>query len=112
MRVKMKSRDKKKYEAVKKAANPKGVQQLLEESHKINSINKVEAMTKLAAGSTYYGMCQGAYEFIITYKDPFDNTKKAFKKDQKNLELLDKDTAMDFFRSLYDARYGSFKTDF
>jgi len=59
----------------------------------------------------YYGMRQGAYESIITYKERFDNAKKAYE-DQKNPELVDKDVAMDFFRGLDDARYGSFKTDF
>ena len=71
----------------------------------------MEAITKLAACSTYYGMRQGAYESIITYKEHFNNAKKAYD-DQKNPELVDKDVAMDFFRGLDDARYGSFKTDF
>jgi len=99
------------YEKIDKAADPEGLWKLVEETHKINSISKVEAVTRLAARSTYYGMRQGAYESIITYKERFDNAKKAYE-DQDHPELEDKDVAMDFFRGLDDARYGTFKTDF
>mmetsp|Transcript_8044 Transcript_8044/g.11715 ORF Transcript_8044/g.11715 Transcript_8044/m.11715 type:complete len:223 (+) Transcript_8044:1626-2294(+) len=71
------------YEAIDKAADPEGLWQLVEETHKINSISKVEAVTRLAAQDTYYGMRQGAYESIITYKERFDNAKKAYE-DQDN----------------------------
>jgi len=41
------------------------------------------------------------------YKERFDNAKKAYE-DQDNPELEDKDVAMDFFKGLDDARYGTF----
>jgi len=83
------------YETFEQAADPEGLWQLVEETHKINSISKVEAIKKLAACSTYYHMRQGAYESIITYKEHFDNAKKAYDH-QKNPKLGDKDVAMDF----------------
>jgi len=99
------------YEDIEKAADPEGLWKLVEETHKINSISKVEAVTKLVTRTTYYSMRQGAYESIITYKERFDNAKKAYE-DQENPDLDDKDVAMDFFKGLDDARYGGFKTDF
>ena len=100
-----------KYEEIEKAADPEGLWKLVEETHKINSISKVVAVTKLATRSTYCSMRQGAYESIITYKKRFDNAKKAYE-DQENPTLNDKDVAMDFFKGLDDAQYGGFKTDF
>ena len=55
-------------------------------------------------------MWQGPYEFIITYKEWYDNAKKAYE-DQKKPILVDKDVAIDIFRGVDDARYGTFKTD-
>ena len=100
-----------KYEEIEKAADPEGLWKLVEETHKINSISKVVAVTKLATRSTYYSMRQGADESIITYKERFDNAKKACE-DQENPTLDDKDVAMDFFKGLDDARYSGFKMDF
>ena len=100
-----------KYEEIEKAADPEGLWKLVEATHKISTISKVAATTNLAARSTYYSMRQGAYASIITYKERFDNAKKAYE-DQDNPKLVDKDVAMDFFRGLDDTRYGSFKTDF
>ena len=56
------------FEDIKKATDPLELWKLVEESHKVNSISKVEAVTKLAAWTTYQGMRQGPYETIIQYK--------------------------------------------
>jgi len=87
---------------MKSAAEPEGLWKLVKETHKIDSISKVEAVTKLETCRTYYSMCQGAYESIITYRERFDNAKKAYE-DQENPDLDDKNGAMDFFTGLDDA---------
>ena len=65
----------------------------------MNSISKVEAVTKLAARSTYQGMRQGLYETIIQYKEQFDTAKKS-NEEQGNPPMEDIDIAMDFFKGL------------
>jgi len=50
-----------KYEEIDEAADPEGLWKLVEETHMVNSISKVEAVTKLYARTTYYSMRQGAY---------------------------------------------------
>lgn len=98
-----------KYDDIEKTADPEGLWRLVEETHKVTSISKVEAVTKLAARTTYQNMRQGPYESIITYKERFDNAKKAYE-DQGNPAMGDIDIAMDFFRGLDNNRYGHFKT--
>jgi len=98
-----------KYEDIKKATEPRELWNLIEETHKVNTISKVEAVTKLAARTTYQGMRQGPYETIIQYKERFDNAKKTYE-DQGNPPMEDVDIAMDFFRGLDNNRYGHFKT--
>jgi len=53
---------------------------------------------------------QGPYESIISFKERFNSALKAYE-DQDNPKMDDKDVAMDFFRSLDNARYGDFKID-
>jgi len=55
-------------------------------------------------------ICQGPYESIISYKERFNSALKAYQ-DQDNPAMEEKDIAMDFFRSLDNARYGDFKID-
>ena len=98
-----------KYEDIKKATEPRDLWNLIEETHKVNTISKVEAVTKLAARTTYQGMRQGPYETIIQYKERFDNAKKSYE-EQGNPPMEDVDIAMDFFRGLDNNRYGNFKT--
>ena len=93
-----------KFEKIDKETDPLGLWLLVEETHKVNSISKVEAVTKLAARSTYSTMRQGSYKSIITYKERFTVALKAYE-DQGNPKLDDKDITMDFFRGLDNARY-------
>ena len=97
------------FEDIKKATDPLELWKLVEESHKVNSISKVEAVTKLAARSTYQGMRQGPYERIIQYKERLDTAKKSYE-EQGNPPMEDIDIAMDFFKGLDNNRYGHFKT--
>jgi len=98
------------FEAIDEETDPLRLWLLVEETHKVNSISKVEAVTKMAARTTYQGMRQGAYESIITYKERFTVALKAYE-DQGNPEMEDGDVAMDFFRGLDNARYSHFKTE-
>ena len=99
-----------KFEKIDEETDPLGLWLLVEETHKVNSISKVEAITKLAAHSAYQTMRQGPFESIITYKERFTIALKAYNV-QGNPEMEDKDIAMDFFRGLDNARYASFKTE-
>mmetsp|Transcript_8146 Transcript_8146/g.11879 ORF Transcript_8146/g.11879 Transcript_8146/m.11879 type:complete len:557 (+) Transcript_8146:2397-4067(+) len=99
-----------KFEAIDEATDPLGLWLLVEETHKVNTISKVEAMTRLAARSTYQTMRQGPFESIITYKERFNAALKGYK-DQKNPDMDEKDIGMDFFKGLDDNRYATFKTD-
>ena len=45
---------------------------------KVDTISKVETITKLSARATYQQMRQGAYESIIVYKERFNNALKAY----------------------------------
>ena len=98
-----------KYEDIEKTADPKGLWKLVNETHKVTSISRVEDITKLAARTTSQNMRQGPYESIITYKECFDNAKKAYE-DQGNPVMGDVDIAMDFFKGLDNNRYEHFKT--
>ena len=91
-----------KFETIDKATDPLGLWLLVEETHEVNTISKVEAVTKMAAWSTYQTMRQGAFESIITYKERFNAALKGYN-DQKNPEMSEKDVAMDFFRGLDNA---------
>ena len=99
-----------KYEEIDEKTDPLELWLFVEQTHKMNSISKVEAVTKMAARSTYQAMRQGSYESIITYKEQFNSALKAYE-DEGNPAMDDKDIAMDFFRGLHNARYGSFKTE-
>ena len=99
-----------KFDAIDEATDPLGLWLLIEATHKVNTISKVKAVTKLAARSTYQTMHQGAFENIITYKERFNASLKGYN-DQGNPEMSDKDIAMDFFRGLDNARYAGFKKD-
>jgi len=76
----------------------------------VNSISKVEEVTKLAARTTYNSIRQGPYESIIAFKERFNSAHESYVA-QDNPKHEDKDSAMDFFRALDNARYGTFKTD-
>jgi len=52
---------------------------LVEETHRVNSISKVEAITKMAARTAYQSIRQGSYESIITYKERFNSALKSYK---------------------------------
>ena len=75
-----------KFEAIDEETDPLGLWLLVEETHKVNTISKVEAMTRLAARSTYQTMRQGPFESIITYKERFNAALKGYK-DQKNPDM-------------------------
>ena len=98
------------YEKVDEAADPQKLWALVEATHKVTSVSKVEAVVKLGARTSYKSTRQGTYESIITYKERFDAALKAYK-DQKNLDMDDKDVAMDFFNGLDNVRYATFKTE-
>ncbi len=83
---------------------------IIESTHKINTISEVESVTKMAARSMYQQMRQGGYENIITYKERFNNALNA-QINQGNPVIDDKDVAMDFFRGLDNARNTGFKTE-
>lgn len=65
-----------KFEEIDKAIDPLGLWLLVEEMHKVNTISKVEAMTRLAARTTYQTMRQGPFDSIITYKERFNAALK------------------------------------
>ena len=98
------------YEKVDEEADPQGLWQLVEETHKVTSVSKVEAVVKLAARNEYRNTRQGTYESIITYKDRFKAALKAYT-DQKNPDMDEKDIAMDFYNGLDNARYAIFKSE-
>eukprot|EP00590_Aulacoseira_subarctica_P002948 CAMPEP_0172417988 /NCGR_PEP_ID=MMETSP1064-20121228/4486_1 /TAXON_ID=202472 /ORGANISM="Aulacoseira subarctica , Strain CCAP 1002/5" /LENGTH=202 /DNA_ID=CAMNT_0013156619 /DNA_START=129 /DNA_END=734 /DNA_ORIENTATION=+ len=56
-----------KWEEIDEAADPVGLWQLVEETHKVNMISKVIAVMKLAARTTYNNTRQGGFESIIAY---------------------------------------------
>ena len=62
---------------------------MVEETHKVTTVSKVEAVTKLSARNTYKLMRQGNYESIIAYKERFAALKVY--QDQKNSEMADTD---------------------
>ena len=88
-----------KFDTIDEATDPLGLWLLIEETHKVNLISKVEAVTKMAPKSTYQTIRQGAFENIITYKERFNAALKGYN-DQGNPEMSEKDIAMDFFRGL------------
>jgi hypothetical protein len=83
---------------------------IFEETHKVNTVSKVQSVTKKAARATYQKMRQGAFQSIINYKERFNAALKGYK-EQKNPKMEEKDIAMDFFEGLDNARYASFKTE-
>ncbi len=98
------------WDTIEQETDPAMFWDVIENTHKINTVTKVASVTKMAARTTYQQMRQGAYENIITYKERFNNALKAYV-DQGNPALDDKDVAMDFFRGLDNARYAGFKTE-
>ena len=58
-----------KWEAIEKKTNPLELRKLVEDTHRVNSISKVQVISKLAARNTYNTICQGLYESIIAYKE-------------------------------------------
>ena len=98
------------FEEVDETTDPEGLWKLVEETHKVTTVSKVEAVTKLSARNTYKLMRQGNYESIIAYKERFNAALKAYQ-DQKNPEMADTDIAMDFFNGLDNARCASFKAE-
>ena len=84
--------------------------QIIEETHKVNTVSKVQSVAKKAARATYQKMRQGAFESIITYKERFNAALKGYE-EQKNPKMEEKDIAMDFFERLDNARYATFKTE-
>ena len=99
-----------KYEKIDKETDPLGLWLLVEETHKVNTISKVDAMTHLAARTTYQKIHQGPFESIITYKERFSAALKGYN-DQDNPPMKDKDIGMDFFNGLDNNWYATFKTD-
>jgi hypothetical protein len=97
------------WDTIEQETDPAMLWDVIESTHKINTISKVESVTKMAARTTYQQMKQGAYERIITYKERFNNALKAYT-DEGNPGMNDADVAMDFFRGLDNARYAGFKT--
>jgi len=77
-------------------------------------ISKVEVITKLAARNTYQTICQGPYESIISYKERFNSSLKAYQ-DQDNPSIAVIDNAIvleekrqalsrDAMLTMYDSR--------
>ena len=99
-----------KFKAIEKKMDPRDLWKPVEETHKVNTISKVEVITKLAARNTYQTIRQEPYELIISYKERFNSAHKAYQ-DQDNPAIEEEDIAMDFFRSLDNACYGDFKID-
>ena len=87
-----------------------GLWQIIEETHKVNTVSKVQPVTKKAARAMYQKMRQGVFASIITYKERFNAALKGYE-EQKNSKMEEKDIAMDFFEGLDNARYASFKTE-
>jgi len=56
-------------------------------------------------------MRQGAFEYIISFKQRYNNALKAYS-NQKNPVMKPEDIAMDFFSKLDNRRYAEFKTMF
>ena len=83
---------------------------LVDETHKVNTISKVKTVMKLAARTTYKGLCQGGFKSIMAYKEHFSAALKGYD-DQKNSKMEDVDIAMDFFNGLDNGRYASFKAE-
>ena len=67
-----------KFETVDQETDPEGLWQIIEETHKVNTVSKVQSITKKAARATYQKMRQGAFELIITYKERFNDALKGY----------------------------------
>ena len=72
---------------------------LVERSHGVNRISKVESVMKMTARNTYQQMRQGVYESIYSYKERFTVAHKAYL-DFGNAKIEEENIAMDFFRGL------------
>ncbi len=83
------------WETIEQENSPVMLWDVIESTHKINTISKVESVTKMAARMAYQQMRQGTYESIITYKECFNNALKAFI-NQGNPSMGQKDIAKDF----------------
>mmetsp|Transcript_10725 Transcript_10725/g.15483 ORF Transcript_10725/g.15483 Transcript_10725/m.15483 type:complete len:193 (-) Transcript_10725:146-724(-) len=55
-----------KYEEIDEAADSEGLWKLVEETHKVTTVSKVEAVTKLSARNTYKTIRQGNYDNLLT----------------------------------------------
>ncbi len=66
---------------------------------------------KLTARANYQIIHQGGYETIVTYKERFNFALKSYE-DQGNKKLDPPDIMMDFFHSLGNVHYSTFKTDY
>jgi hypothetical protein len=56
------------WDTIEQETDPAMLWDVIESTHKINTISKVEPVTVMAARTTYQQMKQGAYKSIITYK--------------------------------------------
>ena len=99
-----------KFEKVNQETDPECLWQIIEETHKVNTVSKVQSVMKKATRAMYQRMRQGAFESIITYKERFNAALKGYE-EQKNPKMEEKDIAMDFFEGLDNARYATFKTE-
>lgn len=83
-------------ETIEQENNPVMLWDVIESTHKINTIIKVESVTKqMAARMAHQQMRQGTYESIITYKECFNNTLKTFI-NQGKPSMGQKDIVTDF----------------
>jgi hypothetical protein len=98
------------WDDVEEATDPEGLWMCVEKTHKVNTISKVQTVTKMSACTTYQQMRQGPYKLIIIYKEQFTNMLKAYI-NQKNPKMGDISIAMDFFCWLHNGRYAGFKTE-
>jgi len=96
------------YKLIKANRDVQRLWEIIEETHKVFTISRIDAVLKKTARKEYQFMHQVPYKNIITHKERFDIALKAYE-DQDNADLEESDVAMDSFNGLDNARYAEFK---
>jgi hypothetical protein len=83
--------------------------QAIERTHKVDCLSNVNEVIELSARKAYHSQRQGALETLVQYSDRFRETYRSYKENCPNLNISDKEQAMDFFHGLDNNCYESFK---
>jgi hypothetical protein len=83
----------------------------MERTLKVDCISNVNEVIELSARKAQHSPRQGAFETLVQYSDRFQATYRSYKENCPNVEISEKEQAIDFFRGHNSNRYEAFKAN-